>query len=38
LINIKSCADVMRLNSTVDVGTHLEIIIYTNTAGKHGAI
>ncbi|MBN1979531.1 MAG: CBS domain-containing protein [Anaerolineae bacterium] len=29
LINIKSCSDVMRLDSTVDVGTHLEIVIYT---------
>jgi CBS domain-containing protein len=29
LPNIKACADVMRLKSTVGVGTHLEIIIYT---------
>ena len=29
LPNIKACADVMRLESTVGVGTHLEIIIYT---------
>jgi CBS domain-containing protein/anti-sigma regulatory factor (Ser/Thr protein kinase) len=28
LVNIKSCSDVMRLDSTVGVGTHLEIIIY----------
>jgi CBS domain-containing protein/anti-sigma regulatory factor (Ser/Thr protein kinase) len=28
LVNIKSCSDVMRLDSEVDVGTHLEIIIY----------
>ena len=28
LPNIKACADVMRLESTVGVGTHLEIIIY----------
>ena len=28
LVNIKSCSDVMRLDSTVDEGTHLEIIIY----------
>lgn len=27
LVNIKSCSDVMRLDSEVDVGTHLEIII-----------
>lgn len=28
LPNIQSCADVMNLDSTVDVGTHLTIIIY----------
>jgi serine/threonine-protein kinase RsbT len=28
LPNIKSCADVMKLESTVGVGTHLTIIIY----------
>jgi CBS domain-containing protein/anti-sigma regulatory factor (Ser/Thr protein kinase) len=28
LVNIKSCSDVMRLDSTVGEGTHLEIIIY----------
>jgi CBS domain-containing protein/anti-sigma regulatory factor (Ser/Thr protein kinase) len=28
LPNIQNCADEMRLESTVDVGTHLEIIIY----------
>jgi CBS domain-containing protein/anti-sigma regulatory factor (Ser/Thr protein kinase) len=31
LINIKSCSDVMRLDSEVGVGTHLEIIIYIST-------
>jgi CBS domain-containing protein/anti-sigma regulatory factor (Ser/Thr protein kinase) len=30
LVNIKSCSDIMRLDSTVDEGTHLEIIIYTD--------
>ena len=30
LVNIKSCSDVMRLDSTVSEGTHLEIIIYTD--------
>jgi CBS domain-containing protein/anti-sigma regulatory factor (Ser/Thr protein kinase) len=30
LPNIKACVDVMRLESTVGVGTHLEIIIYTD--------
>jgi CBS domain-containing protein len=30
LANIKSCADVMKLESTVGVGTHLTIIIYLN--------
>jgi CBS domain-containing protein/anti-sigma regulatory factor (Ser/Thr protein kinase) len=30
LPNIRACADVMRLESTVGVGTHLEIIIYTD--------
>jgi CBS domain-containing protein/anti-sigma regulatory factor (Ser/Thr protein kinase) len=30
LINIKSCSDIMRLDSVVDEGTHLEIIIYTD--------
>ncbi len=34
LPNIKACADVMRLESTVGVGTHLEIIIYTEGGGK----
>lgn len=34
LPNIKACADVMRLESTVGVGTHLEIIIYTDEKGK----
>ena len=28
LVNIKSCSDVMRLDSEVGLGTHLEIIIY----------
>jgi CBS domain-containing protein/anti-sigma regulatory factor (Ser/Thr protein kinase) len=28
LVNIKSCSDVMRLDSAVGEGTHLEIIIY----------
>jgi CBS domain-containing protein/anti-sigma regulatory factor (Ser/Thr protein kinase) len=28
LVNIRNCSDVMRLDSEVDVGTHLEIIIY----------
>jgi CBS domain-containing protein/anti-sigma regulatory factor (Ser/Thr protein kinase) len=34
LPNIKACADVMRLDSTVDVGTHLEIIIYIDIEAK----
>lgn len=34
LPNIQACADVMRLDSTVGVGTRLEIIIYTDEKGK----
>jgi anti-sigma regulatory factor (Ser/Thr protein kinase) len=28
LPNIQNCADEMKLESTVDVGTHLELMIY----------
>jgi anti-sigma regulatory factor (Ser/Thr protein kinase) len=31
LVNIKSCSNVMRLDSEVGVGTHLEIIIHINS-------
>ena len=30
LANIKACADEMRLDSSVGVGTHLEVVIYLN--------
>ena len=34
LPNIKTCADVMKLESTVGVGTHLTIIIYLDGAAR----
>ena len=35
LANIKSCADQMKLESAVGVGTRLEIIIYVDEKGEH---
>jgi len=35
LANIKSCADQMKLESAVGVGTQLEVIIYVDEKGEH---
>ena len=35
LPNIKSCSDQMKLESTVGVGTRLEVIIYADETGEH---
>jgi serine/threonine-protein kinase RsbT len=34
LPNIKSCADAMKLESTVGVGTHLTLLIYLDRASS----
>ncbi len=36
LPNIKACSDQMKLESTVGVGTRLEITIYADETGEHG--